>query len=202
MSKESKVLSAEEFMAIDDSIDVDEAYQEKVDPEQTQIKIKEVGDLCEAAEKQQTLVNNLAQQLKDEEAKLRDLLEVKIPETLEAAGMKELKLTSGKKITIVDELAFNIPEAKRSACMDWLRKNNYDSIIKNIVSAQFAKGEDKAAIEWYRKLLAAGLNATHKEDVHWQTMKAFLKEQSRNNTMSTSDKELFGVYEYKVAKIK
>lgn len=202
MSEDSKVLSAEEFMAIDDSIDVDEAYQEKIDPEQTQIKIKEVGELCEAAEKQQDKVNELAQQLKNEEAKLKELLEVKIPETLEAAGMKELKLTSGRKITIVDELAFNIPEAKRPACMDWLRKNNYDSIIKNIVSAQFAKGEDKAAIEWYRKLLAAGLNASHKEDVHWQTMKAFLKEQSRNNTMSTSDKELFGVYEYKLAKIK
>lgn len=202
MSEDSKILSAEEFMAIDDSIDVDEAYQEKTDPEQTQIKIKEVGELCEAAEKQQDKVNELSQQLKNEEAKLKELLEVKIPETLEAAGMKELKLTSGKKITIIDELAFNIPEAKRPACMDWLRKNNYDSIIKNIVSAQFAKGEDKAAIEWYRKLLAAGLNASHKEDVHWQTMKAFLKEQSRNNTMSTADKELFGVYEYKIAKIK
>lgn len=202
MREDSKVLSAEEFMAIDDSIDVDEAYQEKVDPEQTQIKIKEVGELCEAAEKQQDKVNELAKQLKNEEAKLKELLEVKIPETLEAAGLRELKLTSGKKIVIMDELAFNIPEAKRPACMDWLRKNNYDSIIKNIVSAQFAKGEDKAAIEWYRKLLAAGLNATHKEDVHWQTMKAFLKEQSRNNTMSTSDKELFGVYEYKLAKIK
>lgn len=202
MSEDSKVLSTEEFMAIDDSIDVDEAYQEKVDPEQTQIKIKEVGELCEAAEKQQDKVNELAQQLKNEEAKLKELLEVKIPETLEAAGLRELKLTSGKKIVIMDELAFNISEAKRPACMDWLRKNNYDSIIKNIVSAQFAKGEDKAAIEWYRKLLAAGLNATHKEDVHWQTMKAFLKEQSRNNTMSTSDKELFGVYEYKLAKIK
>lgn len=202
MSEDSKILSAEEFMAIDDSIDVDETYQEKTDPEQTQIKIKEVGELCEAAEKQQDKVNELSQQLKNEEAKLKELLEVKIPETLEAAGMKELKLTSGKKITIIDELAFNIPEAKRPACMDWLRKNNYDSIIKNIVSAQFAKGEDKAAIEWYRKLLAAGLNASHKEDVHWQTMKAFLKEQSRNNTMSTADKELFGVYEYKIAKIK
>lgn len=202
MSEDSKILSAEEFMAIDDSIDVDEAYQEKTDPEQTQIKIKEVGELCEAAEKQQDKVNELSQQLKNEEAKLKELLEVKIPETLEAAGMKELKLTSGKKITIIDELAFNIPEAKRPACMDWLRKNNYDSIIKNTVSAQFAKGEDKVAIEWYRKLLAAGLNASHKEDVHWQTMKAFLKEQSRNNTMSTADKELFGVYEYKIAKIK
>ena len=86
--------------------------------------------------------------------------------------------------------------------MKWLRDNNFDSIIKNIVSAQFAKGEDSKAMQVYWELLAKGFNATHKEDVHWQTMKAFLKEQCRNNTLSTSDKELFGVYEFKLAKIK
>ena len=200
--QEEKVLNGNEFMAIDESIDIDKEYQEEINPEDQKVKLEEVGQLCEEAEKQQDYVHELSQKLKDEQAKLRDLLEIKIPELLESAGMKELKLTSGKKISIVDELSFNIPEAKRPTCMNWLRENGFDSIIKNVVTAQFVKGEDQAAIEWYRKLLAAGLNASHKEDVNWQTMKAFLKEQIRNNALSTNDKELFGVYEYKLAKIK
>ena len=199
---EENTMQLDEFLAIDDSIDVDEAYQEKQDPEFQKIKLAEVGKLCEEAENQQALVNKLSQELKNEEAKLRELLEFRIPETLESVGLKELKLTSGKKISIVDDLAFNISEKNKANCMNWLRENNFDSIIKNVVSTQFAKGEDKKAIEVYRDLLSRGYNATHKEDVHWQTMKAFLKEQCRNNSLSTSDKELFGVYEFKIAKIK
>lgn len=199
---EEKTMQLDEFLAIDENIDIDESYQEKQDPEFQKIKLAEVGELCEAAEKQQILVQELSQKLKDEEAKLRELLEIKIPEILEAVGLKELKLTSGKKISIVDELAFNISEKNKPNCMKWLRDNDFDSIIKNVVSAQFAKGEDSKALQVYRELLAKGFNATHKEDVHWQTMKAFLKEQCRNNALSTSDKELFGVYEFKLAKIK
>lgn len=199
---EEKTMQLDEFLSIDENIDIDESYQEKQDPEFQKIKLAEVGELCEAAEKQQILVQELSQKLKDEEAKLRELLEIKIPETLESVGLKELKLTSGKKISIVDELAFNISEKNKPSCMKWLRDNNFDSIIKNVVSAQFAKGEDSKALQVYRELLTKGFNATHKEDVHWQTMKAFLKEQCRNNTLSTSDKELFGVYEFKLAKIK
>lgn len=197
-----ETMSLNEFLAVDESEEIDKEYQEEISEEQTQIKLKEVGELCTRAEEQQTKVNQLDQELKNAQAELRELLEIKIPETLEAAGMTELKLASGKKITIANELSFNIPEERRPKCMQWLRDNNFDSIIKNIVSAQFAKGEDAKALKVYRELLALGYNATHKEDVHWQTMKAFLKEQCRNNTLSTSDKELFGVYEYKIAKIK
>lgn len=199
---QEKTLNINEFLTLDDSIDIDEEYREEINPESQKIKLEKVGELCEKAERQQAYVDELTKQLKEEQAKLQDLLEVKIPELLESAGMKELKLTSGKKISIIDELSFNISEAKRHACMNWLRDNGFGSIIKNVVTAQFAKGEDAAATELYKKLLIAGLNATHKEDVHWQTMKAFLKEQIRNNALSVGDKELFGVYEYKLAKIK
>ena len=200
--QEEKTLSINEFLVLDDSIDIDKEYQEEINPEDQRIKLEKVGELCEKAEKQQVYVDELTRQLKEEQAKLKDLLEVKIPELLESAGMKELKLTSGKKISIVDELSFNISEAKRPACMNWLRDNGFDSIIKNTVTAQFAKGEDAAANELYEKLLTVGLNVSHKEDVHWQTMKAFLKEQIRGNALSVGDKELFGVDEYKLAKIK
>lgn len=197
-----ETISLSEFLAVDESEEIDKEFQEEISEEQTQIKLKEVGELCAKAEEQQDKVNTLAKELKEEEAKLKELLEIKIPETLEAAGMKELKLSSGKKITIVDELAFNISEQKRKACMQWLRDNNFDSIIKNVVSAQFAKEEDEKAIRMYQELLSKGYNAIHKEDVHYQTMKAFLKEQCKKNTLSTNDKELFGVYEYRIAKIK
>ena len=127
---EEKTMQLDEFLSIDENIDIDESYQEKQDPEFQKIKLAEVGELCEAAEKQQILVQELSQKLKDEEAKLRELLEIKIPETLESVGLKELKLTSGKKISIVDELAFNISEKNKPNCMKWLRDNNFDRIEK------------------------------------------------------------------------
>lgn len=200
MSTENE-MKLSEFLAIDDSLELDQEFRDQNQVSQ-EIKLEEIGTLCERAEKQQQLVEQLTKELKEQTAILKDLLEEQIPETLEAAGLRELKLSSGKKITVVDDLAYNISEQRRANCMQWLRDRHFDSIIKNVVSVQFAKGEDSNAQKCYQKLLEQGFNATHKEDVHWQTMKAFLKEQVRQNTLSTSDKELFGIYEFKTTKIK
>lgn len=47
---EEKTMQLDEFLAIDENIDIDESYQEKQDPEFQKIKLAEVGELCEAAE--------------------------------------------------------------------------------------------------------------------------------------------------------
>lgn len=200
MSEE--ILSVDEFMKVDESEEIDSTYQEIIPEEKKEIRLKEVGDLCKQADELNKKVLQLTQELADEKAKLDNLLRITIPEKLESVGLQELKLDSGKKISIVDDLTYNITEEKRTKCMQWLRDNNFDSIIKNTVTAQFKKGEDEMAIKIFRELLSKGLDVNKKEDVHWQTMKAFLKEQCKNNNLSTSDKDLFGVYEFKLAKIK
>lgn len=202
IDEEKQPLSLDEFLEVDESIDVDQSYSEELTQEQKEIKLKEIGELCEKAEEQDAKVKKLARELEEETAKFNELMRQTIPDTLIAAGMTELKLASGKKISIVDELSFNISDANRADCMKWLRDNDFDSIIKNTVTATFKKGEDEKALATYRELLSKGYDAIHKDEVHWQTMKAFLKEQCGKNVLSTEDKELFKVYEYKLAKIK
>ena len=43
--QEEKVLNVNEFMAIDESIDIDKEYQEEINPEDQKVKLEEVGQL-------------------------------------------------------------------------------------------------------------------------------------------------------------
>lgn len=202
MFEEQKEMSLEDFLAVDESESLDAEYQEEISEEQKEIKLKEVGELCKKVEVQKIKVDELTAQLADATAILNKLLQVDLPNIMEEAGMSELRLTSGKRIVIERDLSFTLNDTNRAACMTWLRDHNFDDIIKNTVTASFAKGEDEKALNVYRYLLSEGYDAIHKEDVHWQTMKAFLKEQIGKNTLGTEDKEIFKVYEFKLAKIK
>jgi hypothetical protein len=200
--EESAPISLDAFMALDEN-EIDEtSYTQEVDEEAKQKTLAEIGVLCAKAEDLDSRVKaaeTIYNTLKDSLAKL---MLITIPETLESVGLKEIKLSSGKRITVYDDCRVNISDAKLGECMQWMRKNKFEAIIKNQVTASFSKGDDKKAIDVYRDLLSRGYDVNHKEDIHPATLKAFMKEQLKKGALSSEDKSLFSVYEFKVAKIK
>ena len=81
-----------------------------------------------------------------------------------------------------------------------MRENDHGDLIKNNVSVSFGKGEDSNAVSLKSELEAKGLVVDQKQDVHWQTLRGFVKEQIEKN--KTLPSETFGLYIANRTKIK
>jgi hypothetical protein len=73
-------------------------------------------------------------------------------------------------------------------------------LVKNNLTLSFNKGEDSDAARIKAELEAKGLVVDQKEDIHWQTLRGFVKEQIEKNKTIPSD--LFGLYVANRTKIK
>lgn len=131
------------------------------------------------AVKQVALEKELVKLVEDLEKKQAELNKVRdhdLPNALMEVGLSEVTLKSGHKISIKREAYVSITEERKDECFAWLRKNGHGAIIKNLIFAEFGKGEDENAIEAAKALADAGFKPQQKESVHPMTLKAFVKE--------------------------
>ena len=102
-----------------------------------------------------------------------------LPEAMRAAGVNEFTTTDFYSVSIDDVYMANIKEENKPDAFEWLKDEGHDDIIKNDVNVSFGKGEDKLAEEAVNTLQRAGFSEFlhQKKHIHWQTLRAFVKEQ-------------------------
>lgn len=158
-------------------------------------------------------MTGLARMLKDAELQVKEtelylkeikeheryLREESIPSAMHELGIDELKLDTGEKISIKQDVYASIPSSTKNEAHRWLDAHGYGGLIKVEVLASYGKGESKLALELYRELGQRGLSASLKESVHTQTLKAFLKDQMAKG--EDVPLELFGARPVWTAKI-
>jgi hypothetical protein len=108
---------------------------------------------------------------------LKKVSELDLPSAMAEIGMTAFTLTSGRKIVLKTDVYASIPKDNTQRAFAWLREHEFGSLIKNVISAEFGKGEDALAIEAATVLAEAGFKPTQKESVHPMTLKAFINEQ-------------------------
>lgn len=125
-----------------------------------------------------------------------------LPMLMAEVGLRELTLTSGKKITLKEDVDAKITEANKPNAFAWLLEHGYGGIIKTLVSVQFGKGEHDEAAKIQNALQAKYKDRTVvlDENVHPMTLKAFVKE--RMGAGEAVPIDLFGVYPYTKAVVK
>lgn len=168
-----------------------------------EVQEAKVSRLSALAEDLQTQVDDIAdleQQLKDKKRAMYKLSDEDIPALMQELGMKDFTLTNGVKVSVAPTYGGSISQANQAPAFDWLRENDYDDIIKNVVSVQFGKGEDSKATELYERLSASGLEPGNKQSVHSQTLKAWIRE--RVEAGDNFPMDLFGAHVGQRAKIK
>ncbi|MDV7392899.1 hypothetical protein RZS08_16130, partial [Arthrospira platensis SPKY1] len=85
-------------------------------------------------------------------------------------------------------------------CLEWLRKNGHEGVIKNQVIATLSRGEDSLVSKVLAALRDAGISqVSHKEDVHYQTLQALLRELAHEPGFP---RDLFAVHEVKKVVVK
>jgi len=163
-------------------------------------EVKEISEACNKLTSQNQKVETIQKSLKEAEEESRRLSEEVIPTLMQQAGVSSIKLDNGTSVEVSPYYYAKISEDKRAEAFQWLRENDHGDLIKNNVSVSFGKGEDSNAVNLKSELEAKGLVVDQKQDVHWQTLRGFVKEQIEKN--KTLPSETFGLYIANRTKIK
>lgn len=132
------------------------------------------------------------ERLKAAKQRLRQHKELTFPDFLMGCGMQAGTLTNGASFKVVKFYNGKIPEEQRPEAFAWLEERDFDAIIKTNVTSAFGKGELKEAKRARDILQHEGLPAVLKRDIHYQTLRGFIREQVEAG--NPPPVELFGTY--------
>jgi hypothetical protein len=140
--------------------------------------------------------------LKGLNSELADIEERKLPGVLLAAGMLEFTMRDGSKISIKDVIQGGFPKEvpKREFLFSWLTKEGGKENIKDHFEIHFTKGQYDDAVALRKLLQANNIIFDEFENVHTQTLYAFLREKIKEGIMPPFEE--FGLRYFKKADIK
>jgi len=119
----------------------------------------------------------LEEQTKALSQQLAYLVESTIPSFFDEVGVKEIVMPDGAKVTVEEKVYPNISKENWDAAYAWLKKNNFDSIVKNEVKVSFGKGEDKKVAKILELLIKNDCqDFTNKQFIAPPTLGAFVRE--------------------------
>jgi len=150
----------------------------------------------QSVQEQIELTELKVKKLKEEEQVLAD----SITDLLQSKGVSELKLTDGSKVTTKEQLYCSIKEENKQAAFKWVREQGDGDIIKNVVSVDFKKGEDKVAQEFKSLAEDSGLVPNENSSIHPSTLRSYLNAKSRDGV--DFDEKLFGAFRLNKVSIK
>ena len=170
----------------------DATAEDKPVPADKLEKIKHFGQLQRKLKKELADAENLVTVIKD---KLKRVVENDLPEAMDAVQMTKFTLDDGSEIKVSSFYTASIPEERKTEAFDWMKEHDFDGMIKADVNVSFGKGEFEVAqafVQFIRGFNMKAIEPEYKEHVHWQTLRAFVKEQVEKGAPLPLD--LFGVY--------
>lgn len=157
---------------------------------------KEHQELVSLAKKQIELEKEIEELEALTKSKQKDLLTLSqetFPKTMENYDTTEI-VVEGMRLRLSDGIHCNLPSKtgiakakaedkkilleRKAKAFKWLKDNDHDGIIKNVIKVDFGKGEDENAEEFIKEVnkLFSGLTLSQEKTVHTQTLKSFVKE--------------------------
>ena len=98
---------------------------------------------------------------------------------MRSVGLNDFTLETGEKITISDKYFGAIKDGVKDQAFSWLELNGHDDIIKNDINISYGRGEEQDASELMLELQQRKIPYKNKKYVHFQTLRAFIREQSK-----------------------
>jgi len=139
-----------------------------------------------------TQVVEIESMLKAKKEELRLTSEQELPDAMQSAGLTQITLSSGEKISINEFYNAHISKANQEKAYQWLIENGHEGLIKNEVLLKFGREESLVVEETVSALQSRGLSPEVRQSVHPSTLKAFVKEQfTSGNDIPT---EPFSIY--------
>ena len=137
-------------------------------------------------------VSELEANLKAKKEELRLTSEQELPDAMQAAGLTQITLSTGEKISINEFYKAHISNANQEKAYEWLVSNGHEGLIKNEVLLKFGREETEVVNQTVSALQSRGLSPEVRQSIHPSTLRAFIKEQfTSGNDIPT---EPFGIY--------
>lgn len=121
-------------------------------------------------------LENAELEVKRVKAELDQVRTVDLPNALAELGVESWTLTGGYKITCKPRYYASIPKDNKEAAFTWLKEHDLDSVIKNVVSTEFGKGEYALATQAVQELISLGFRPRQEMSVHPMTLKSLVKD--------------------------
>jgi hypothetical protein len=145
-------------------------------------------------------INGAEERLAEMKRRLDELRDKTLSDLLIGHGITDIRLASGQRVT-VDRLVFaSIKGEARDQAITWLDKHGFSSLVKSTLIVDAEKGGGEKIKQLIMAAVELGLSARRKDDVHPQTLKAFVAEQLEKGADVPPD--LFGVHVVNRTKIK
>tara|TARA_R110000737_G_scaffold274281_1_gene281200 strand:+ start:1907 stop:2485 length:579 start_codon:yes stop_codon:yes gene_type:complete len=151
-----------------------------------------VSNLANKQLKLATQVEELENELKAKKEELRLTSEQELPDAMQSAGLTQIVLSTGEKISINEFYKAYISKANQAKAYEWLVANGHEGLIKNEVLLRFGREESEVVDQTVSALQSRGLSPEVRQSIHPSTLRAFVKEQfTSGNDIPT---EPFGIY--------
>lgn len=118
-----------------------------------------------------------------------------IPDLMADAGVSELSLENGAKVSIIRKYFANISQERSEDAFKWLKESKNDSIIKTEIYRTFDKTqEDQVDLIMLKQFFDKHeIEFNESKAVHPQTLKAFVKDQMEQGNKDFPA-QTFGVF--------
>lgn len=140
------------------------------------LTVKQLSDLAAQMMKLEDEIATDEAALAAKKERLRTYAVSMLPTAMDEAGVKAMELPGGVKVEVSDFLAANITQENRPGAFSWLRKNKLGAVIKNAIVVKFGKGDDGKVKKYVAFLKKAKIAFERKEEVHYQTLQALVRE--------------------------
>jgi len=107
---------------------------------------------------------------------LRVIREGFLPEAMSAADLKSIELENGSKLSVSMKYVGNIKKDNEDAALVWLKETKRSGVITPALTIPVAKGHLDQAEAIAKRLEGFGINYSLKPSVHWQTLRALVRE--------------------------
>lgn len=142
--------------------------------------VDDITAVCAALTQADLQVEYFENKLAEAKEYARLIREETGPAMMQELGIKSLKLDDGRGVSLKQEIYSQATKEEKPAIYRWLDSNGFGGIIKTAVQVNFVRGELEIAKEFMSDLQRSGNDCSLIQDVHPQTLKAFIREQLSN----------------------
>lgn len=132
--------------------------------------IKRMTFLEAEKERLEELLGSVSQEL--EKISTKDL-----PKAMSDANCASFTTDDGFVIKVQTMYVANINKGDQREVFDWMSEKNFGGMIESSVKIALGKGNRAEALETAEQLKSEGYAADLEENVHWATLRAFVREQ-------------------------
>lgn len=187
----------------------DTNFLDEVETNNFEDLLARIGEYAALMSDAEDAMNVAEQEFKAKAEVFRKLSEEVLPDIMAQANVDELKLSTGRKVSLKVDLKARIPADlfARSECFRWLTDNGADDMIKREVTIP-ESDDQKISQDLLDILIKSGIVFTTGETVNTQTLQAFFREKlgmKKGALPSLTVEDVpkgFGLFKYRKVTIK